>query len=1084
MPLGMLRNNAEITSNLSLASAASSDDNSSSIVTSFPISEAQLEIWLHSQLCEQANCAFNETLTLELRGSLDIEVLKQSLQQVTDRHQMLRATFSGDGKTVHVSNRGNYEYSQIDMSELPSDQQWEQHTSAIQSLGNRPFDLQHGPLVRIRVTKLESQRHFLTVSAHHIVMDGWSAFVFVRDLGHIYDSLRFRSLPTLPAAEDYSVYSQAIANHLASQAGQADAQYWHQQFANSIPVLDLPTDHLRPDLRTYASDRFDYSLNSETVSLLRKSAATLGCSLFNFLFTGFQAFLARLTGQVDICVGVPTAGQAAMNFHNLIGHCVNTVPIRNTIDLSATVEQYARQSRQLMLDSLEHQRYTFGTLIRDLAPSRDPSRPPVFSVMMSIDPELEGKQLGFSELEVSLHVEPRMSENFEWFISGVIRRDGCLDLQCQYNRNLFSRPSIEHYLHCLVSFWIAMAEHPRRKLSELTMLSLPQRQKVTVQWNATDREYPNSTTVFQEFGAQVQRTPDRPAVTFDQQTLSYHQLNLMVNQLAQYLRRHGVQRGDRVGICMPRSLEMLASALAVWQVGAAYVPLDPNYPADRLLMMAEDAGLRHVIAMSSLSAQVVPEGTSIINLMEIRSDLAKMPHQPLDLTCSPTDIAYVIYTSGSTGKPKGVQVPHGSVVNFLYAMREQPGISEDDRLLAITTLSFDISVLELFLPLISGAKLVIADSASAVDGRRLKQLIQLHDITFLQATPSTWRILLGEGWRGNHRVKALCGGEAFPRDLAERLINECSQVWNMYGPTETTVWSTAYQITDPDGPILIGKPIANTQLYILDSQMQQVPIGAIGELYIGGAGVTLGYLNREELTEARFPDNPFFNPFKQYMNYRLYQTGDMVRYRHDGNVEYIQRNDKQIKLRGYRIELGEIEYRLSKVRGIVQAVVVVREDQPGDSRLVAYYVAESSVSLSPSALREILKRDLPDYMIPQYFMQIEQLPQTANGKIDRKLLPPPHTEREQPCIMLPQNDAQRRMARIWGNLLQMDQIAITDNFFDLGGHSLLVMQAIGQIEQAEGIRFSPQDFLVGTLEYLAAKLPRQNQAHPSADRPL
>lgn len=1041
---------------------------------SFPTSEAQREIWLHSQLCVEANCAFNESVTLELVGPLESGKLEQALQQTLQRHEMHRASFSNDGKTVYVAEQGSMEFHFVDWSNLSESDAQKQHASVVDTEGRRPFDLQNGPLLRVRLTRLPTepavQRHFLTITAHHIVMDGWSAFVFARDLGNLYDRMRGIASAELPVADSYAAYSEAMFQHESNDIGRLDADYWRKQYSDDIPSLDLPTDFARGDLRTYQSRRYDHTISAERLAVIRKSAAKLGCSLFNFVFGGFHAFLARLTGQQDFSIGVPTAGQASMNFQNLIGHCVNTVPIRTKIDLQATVQEYAKQSRLGMLDSLEHQRYTFGSLVRDINPPRDPARPPIFSVMINIDPELDGKQLGFSGLEVKLHVEPRVFENFEWFVSGVIRRDGQLELQCQYNSDLFLHSTIEHYLDCFETFLLAMAIEPQRKLADLAMLSVEQRQQINVQWNATERDYPTNTTAFDAILSQASKTPNRVAVTFDDRDLTYSQLLTMANQLAHYLRQAGVQRGDRVGVCMPRSLEMLASTLSLWQIGAAYVPLDPAYPTDRLRMMVDDAGLKQVIAMSKLPTEIVPSTVEVVDLIEVRPQLQQMPLTPLSVNYSASDIAYVIYTSGSTGKPKGVKVPQGSVVNFLHAMREQPGMSQDDRLLAITTLSFDISVLELFLPLTIGAQVVIADQASVVDGKKLRNLLDQHGITYMQATPSTWRMLLEDGWEGNSTLKALCGGEAFPRDLAKRLHSKCREVWNMYGPTETTVWSTAFQITDPDLPIYIGKPIANTQLYVLDPNMQQVPVGATGELYIGGAGVTCGYLNRPELTEERFVENPYYNPFKDYVNHRLYRTGDLVRYLADGNIQYLQRNDKQIKLRGHRIELGEIEFRLSQVDNVKQVVVVVREDQANDPRLVAYFVPQSAGSISPDALRESLQRELPAYMIPQYFVQLDKLPQTANGKIDRKQLPPPTGSRLVPSIVAPRTSSECLLAELWREVLEVDTIGVQDNFFNLGGHSLLVIQVIARIEQSQGARLGPQEFLVGTLEQLAAKL--------------
>ena len=887
-----------------------------------------------------------------------------------------------------------------------------------------------------------------------------------------------------------------MADYQASAPGRDDKDYWKSQFADSFPTLDLPLNQHRGDVRTFNSQRYDHRIQADLLKQIRKSAAKQGCSLFQFTLIAFHAFLARLSGQADFCVGVPTAGQAAMDFQNLIGHCVNTVPIRNSVDFTESVQEYLQRSRSCLMNGLEHQRYTLGSLIRDLAPPRDPSRPPVFSVMINIDPEPDAANLGFTGLTVTMHVEPRTFENFEWFISGVLRQSGDLELQCQFNSTLFDRPSIAHYMECFQSFLLSMASEPLKRVGDLPLLSLRHREQLSVQWNATQRDFPNDSTLLIELQKQAERTPDRIAACFDRQSVSYSQLMLMTNQLAHHLKSQGVQPGERVGVCMPRSLEMLASTLAIWQVGACYVPLDPAYPHDRLRMMIQDSGLRNIIALTSLSSDLLSDSTQVIPLLEIRQHLSGLPTQPLDIKGSPNDTAYLIYTSGSTGKPKGVQVPHASVVNLLYAMLEQPGIDRDDRLLAITTLSFDISVLELFLPLLVGARVIIADQASVSDANRLKELIEQHDITFLQATPSTWRMLLAAGWDGKRpdgrlRVKALCGGEALPKDLANLLCERCAEVWNMYGPTETTVWSSAFKVTSAQSSIMIGKPIANTQFYVLDQFGQQVPIGAVGELYIGGAGVTKGYLNRPELTENRFVDNPFFNPFKEYANYRLYRTGDLVRYHHDGNLEYLQRNDNQVKLRGHRIELAEIEYRIMQLPQVAQAVAVVREDQANDLRLVAYYVqndfgnrvvdndrprgtwADDSLT---DEIRAALKETLPSYMIPQHFVRLHSLPLTANGKVDRKSLPAPQLQPKNSKSQIPQTSAERRLAGLWCKLLDLPEVSRDDNFFDQGGHSLLVMQAIAEIQQREGVRLSPQDFLVSCLQQIAMKLPQEEPA--------
>ena len=1050
------------------------------IVNSFPATEAQLEIWLHSQLSREANCGFNETATLSLQGPLDIDALRLALEQTMIRNEMLRAAFSADGQTVLIQDRPACEFQFCDWSD-ESEEVWRgHHQAAVAAQGNRPFDLARGPLLRVRLSKLSDDLHLVTFTAHHIIMDGWSVFVFCRDLGHLYSAIVTGTPADLPAAELYESYSLAMHNYEFSGQGEADEEYWVSQFQDAIPVLDLPTDRPRPALKTFASQRFDYRIEADQVALLRKAGAKCGCSLFNFALAGLHAFLARISGQDDFVIGIPTAGQAAMDFQNLIGHCVNTVPFRARIDLDQPVSLFAKQIRNMMLDTLEHQRYTFGRLVRKLAPPRDPSRPAIFSVMMNIDPAVDEQELGFADLRVRLLVEPRTFENFEWFISGAIDQAGALELQCQFNSDLFERATIGQYLEGFEAFLGGMAKSLDKPLSEVPVMSIPQRQRMIVEWNDTAATF-SATTVHAEFVRQAAETPTRPALSCGKVTLNYRQLDDWSSQIAVLLGARGVGPGDRVGICLPRGTAMVASALGIWKAGAAYVPLDPDYPADRLQYVCADAAVKLILVDTNEAAKLGEFAAISVSLSELESSSSRpLPAGPAPAASessfepptrgTPADVAYVIYTSGSTGQPKGVQVPHGCVVNFLRSMQAKPGFTADDRLLAITTMSFDISILELFLPLVCGAEVRVADLQTATDGNRLREALERHEISILQATPVTWRMLLEAGWQRALPIRALCGGEPFPRDLVAPLLARCREVWNMYGPTETTVWSSLFRIHDAREPVCIGRPIANTQLYVLDSKMQELPMGATGELFIGGAGVTLGYLNREELTATRYVENPYYNPFAEYANHHLYRTGDLVRYRTDGNLEFLRRNDKQVKVRGHRIELGEIEHHLSTHAGLRQVVVIVREDVPGDSRLVAYYVTVAGQTVTGSDLRLFLREKLPAFMVPQHFVELDAVPQTDNGKTDVKRLPIPGGVLSEIELVAPRTPEERLLAGIWQEVLQIPEVSVTENFFNIGGHSLLVMRVLAQIEQATGVRLSPQDFLLGTLEQLAHKL--------------
>ena len=1038
----------------------------------FAATEAQLEVWLSSQQSLDANCAYNEISSLTIRGKLNLANLKRALEQVVERNAALRSTFSADGQEVIVHDAPEFRFEQIDWTQEDASELSALEMELVQRMACTPFDLVTGPLLWVIVQKVSDTHHKVTFSAHHIVLDGWSLSVFCRDLGHFYDSLSGVEVQPLPPVNQYREYAQAMESYFESEEGQSDEAFWVSQFSDSIPVLDLPTENRRPNVRSYFGRRYDHQFSPDLVEKVRKVGAKSGCSLFNVMLTAFNAYVARLSGNDDICIGIPTAGQAAMDQTELIGHCVNTLPLRTKVNIAESFQDYMKQVRSELLDALDHQRYSYGTLLRKLAPPRDPSRPPMLSVSFNIDPEIDASQMGFSGLEVDVAVEPRSFENFEWFINGVIQSDKSIEMQVQYNADLYSTSSMQFYFEGFAAFLEAIAANPIAPIADLPVMNVPQRQQVIVDWNETQVEYPLDATLGSEFSRQAAATPEKVAIKFGDSELTYEEVDSRSNQIARYLQAEGVEAGDLVGICVDRSQHMLVYLFAILKSGAGYVPLDPAYPSDRLQYMCDHSGLKLILTESNLKERVAEFNKPQIEIDSSLTEIEKLDSTVVPCAATPADVCYVIYTSGSTGKPKGVQVPHGPVVNFLYAMQQTPGFTADDSALAVTTLSFDIAVLELYLPTISGGTVVILDSQSAADGKKISEALTEHNISLLQATPATWRLMIQSGWAGNSNLKVLCGGEPMPNDLVQPLLDRCGELWNMYGPTETTVWSAAFQIESAEAPILIGKPIGNTQIYILDPQGNEVPVGAEGELFIGGAGVTLGYRNRQDLTDERFVENRYRNPFADYVSDRLYKTGDLARYRFDGNIQFLRRNDKQVKVRGFRIELGEIEQNIETHEAIQQNVVIVREDTPGDTRLVAYLVAKPGQEVSASQLRGHLRESVPYYMVPQHFVQLDSMPQTNNGKIDYKALPTPGVEaeavdRDQPTADTP---AENFMVQLWSDVLDTDDIGLNDTFFDVGGHSLLVMQVITEVNEKTGIKLGPQDFLVCTLQQLAEKL--------------
>ena len=1052
-----------------------------SIEKQYPATEAQLEIWLSSLQSPAANCSYNEISSLILKGSLNAEALQQALQHVAIRNAGLRTTFSSDGQTAQVMATANHEFRFIDLSEKSQSDCATAQEALIHEEGHKPFDLENGPLFRCILQKISNTHHKLTFTAHHIIMDGWSLAVFARDLGKCYDALLQGVEADLPPADQYEDYAQKMEEYFARAEGKADEAFWTDQFADSIPVLDLPITNKRPSLRTYTGARHDHVIPSQLVERARKIGAKSGCSLFNVMLSAFSAYVSRISGNDDFCIGIPTAGQAAMDQLELVGHCVNALPWRTQVEADVPFVDYMKSSRSTLLDALDHQCYSYGTLLRKLAPPRDPSRAPMLNISFNVDPNIDTSDMGFTGLTVNVLVEPRSFENFEWFVNGVVHQDKSVEMQVQYNTDLFSAEAMEFYLEGFEAFLNGVVDSPESPVNELPIANVEQRQRMIVDFNATDMEYPTTSTLAAEFSRQAAETPNNTAVVFEDAALTYEQVETRSNQIARYLILQGIGAGDLVGICVNRSEQMLVQLYGIAKTGAGYVPLDPAYPADRLQYMCDHSKLKLIVTQSDLIQQVEAFGKPMIVIDDATEEIDQQSDAPVDCPATPLDISYVIYTSGSTGKPKGVQVPHGAVVNFLYSMKQQPGFTADDSLLAVTTLSFDIAVLELYLPTIFGGKVVIVDSMTAADGNKLAKEVDQHNISLLQATPATWRLMIGAGWEGKSDLKVLCGGEPMPTDLVEPLLARCGQLWNMYGPTETTVWSAVYQITDPVAPILIGKPIGNTQIYILDEQGREVPVGCAGELFIGGAGVTAGYRNRQDLTDERFLANRYRNPFADYVSDKIYKTGDLARFRFDGNIEFLRRNDKQVKVRGFRIELGEIESTLKTHPAIEHNVVIVREDTPGDTRLVAYYILKSGQQATTVELKDHLRQALPYYMIPQNFVALDAMPQTNNGKIDYNALPAPKVEVKDAGVAdqdlaAPKTPAEKFLAGVWAEALETDQIDLNDNFFDIGGHSLLVMRVIAAVKEETGYTLGPQDFLIGTLEQLADKFADQYSA--------
>ncbi|MGQ4659062.1 amino acid adenylation domain-containing protein [Lysobacter sp. F6437] len=1045
-----------------------------------PTTESQREVWLADQLDRDASLAFNESASLHLRGRLDRDALHRGLQQLLVRHDALRSNFGPDGETLCVREPGALEMPVRDLSALDDAARKAAVDERLALAVETPFALDHDDLFRAELLCLGADDHLLVLTAHHIVCDGWSWWVLVQDLGALYGQACGVDVPAPKTPDVFSDYALAEASHSASGASADDEAYWLSRFADGAPVLELPTDRPRPNQRGFASRREDHVLDAELVSAIRGMGARRGISMFATLLGGFSSLMARLAGQSQVVVGIPAAGQSLDGHDHLVGHCVNLLPLRFDIDPARPFAQALGDAQETLLDAIEHQRYTFGTLLKKLRVERDPGRMPLVSVMFNIDQALERETTGFPGLTLEFGNNPRSFENFELFINAM-HSHGTLRLECQYNRELFDAATVRRWLVAYETLLREAVAAPDAKSADLPLVDGPAYAELCA-LQPEPVTYDSRSRMHEWFEAQCDRTPDRIALQFGDASLSYAELEARANRIAHLLRAQGVHRGALVGIALDRGVDMLAGLLGILKAGAGYVPLDPQFPADRLAYMAGDAGLAALLTQRRHASHFDLRGRPMLMLDELEADLAAAPTARLGRdagAAEPESVAYVIYTSGSTGRPKGVQVPHRAVANFLVGMQREPGIDADDRLVAVTTLSFDIAVLELLLPLGVGARVVLADRDTAVDGGALKALLETSGATIMQATPATWRLLLEAEWGGNTGFSILCGGEPLPQDLATILLQRCGSLWNVYGPTETTVWSTCARVQPSPGQqapdIHIGRPIANTRVWILDPQGGLCPLGVPGEICIGGDGVTLGYLQRPELTADRFLEDRFSGPWSAPSTLKvplLYRTGDRGRWRADGNLEHMGRLDFQVKVRGYRIELGEIENNVASHPSVARAVVVAREDRPGDVRLVAYVVPRPGVELDEAALLRHLRDALPEYMIPQHVMALDAVPLLPNGKIDRKGLPMPDPGvRRSAESIAPRNDMERTIATAMAAVLGLPSIGVEDDFFAFGGHSLLAAQLTSRLNRELGVSLSLRAlFDAPTVARLAERL--------------
>ncbi|WP_053817198.1 non-ribosomal peptide synthetase, partial [Pseudomonas aeruginosa] len=1020
-----------------------------------PLSYAQERQWFLWQMDPQS-AAYNIPSALRLRGELDVEALAASLGAIVERHQSLRTVF------VEDEQLDGFRQQVLASVDLPvpvtlasGDDAQAQIRAFVESETQQPFDLRNGPLLRARLLRLAADDHVLTLTIHHAAADGWSMRVLVEELIALYGARRQgieATLPDLPIQyADYAIWQR---HWLEAGERERQLEYWMARLGGGQTVLELPTDRQRPALPSYRGARHELRLPQALGRQLQALAQREGATLFMLLLASFQALLHRYSGQDDIRVGVPVANRNRVETERLIGFFVNTQVLRADLDAQMPFLDLLQQTRVAALGAQAHQDLPFEQLVEALQPERSLSHSPLFQAMynhqnlgsagrQSLAAQLPG--LNVEDLSWGAH-----SAQFDLTLDTYESEQG-VHAEFTYATDLFEATTVERLARHWRNLLEAIVAEPRRRLGDLPLFDAEERAALLQRSRLPASEYPAGQGVHRLFEAQAGLTPDAPALLFGEERLSYAELNALASRLARRLREEGVGSDVLVGIALERGVPMVVALLAVLKAGGAYVPLDPQYPADRLQYMIDDSGLRLLLSQESVLARLPrADGLRSLLLDDLERLVQGYPAENPDLPQAPDSLCYAIYTSGSTGQPKGVMVRHRALTNFVCSIARQPGMLARDRLLSVTTFSFDIFGLELYVPLARGASVLLASREQAQDPEALLDLVERQGVTVLQATPATWRMLCD-----SERVDLLrgctllCGGEALAEDLAARMRELSASTWNLYGPTETTIWSAQFRLGEEARPFL-GGPLANTALYILDSEMNPCPPGVAGELLIGGDGLARGYHRRPGLTAERFLPDPFAADGS-----RLYRTGDLARYRADGVIEYLGRIDHQVKIRGFRIELGEIETRLLEQDSVREAVVVAQPGAAGPI-LVAYLVpAEAALVGAESArqqeLRSALKNSLlavlPDYMVPAHMLLLASLPLTPNGKINRKALPLPDANAVRDAHVAPEGELERAMAAIWSEVLKLGRIGRDDNFFELGGHSLLVTQVVSRVRR-------------------------------------
>ncbi|CAH8292829.1 amino acid adenylation domain-containing protein [Mariniflexile fucanivorans] len=1028
----------------------------------------QLEIWTDCLIgSSDANKAYNLSYSITFKGDLILETFQNAVDALVGRHESLRASFSSNGIYMNVFKNLKVEIRYDDISQFSVNEKEKTKETIIDEEVNSVFDLVKEPLFKVKIIKINDYENVVVLTHHHIIGDGLSINIIVEELSIIYSSLIENTIPKLKKPERFSDYAKTVNALLPTSEFKQIEDFWLDIYKESVPTVELPTDFVRPPLRTYDSQRLDFPIDTKLIDSLKQVATNAGCSLATAVLGAYEVFLYKITGQNDLIVGVPVSGNRQYDMKHLIGDCANLLPIRSKINPKISFLDYLKLRNPELLGAYKNHQLSFGHLLQKLSVARDPSRVPMVPVTLTVDlnRDLAESKFSFTGLSHEFMINPKKFTSFEMHLH-VCMCEQHPTFQWAYNTSLFKEETINQMMLSFEDIINKLTADQNGPLADVINGDyLADYNKL----NDTETPYPN-VSLAELLNKQSEISPNNIAIEYKNTQITYQDLHIKVNQFAHYLEAQGVQSGDYIAVSYPRSPELVYAILAIIQCGAAYLPLDHEYPTKRVEYMMEDSEAKYLLTSKALSLSL-PKCSNTILIDDAMQALHQYPTSKLERFVDPENVLYLLYTSGSTGRPKGAKITNRNVVNLFYSLQNEPGIKETDRVPFISTISFDIASFELFFPLFKGAVLVIPDHETPSDGRLFLEMLEKEKISLIVATPTTYQMLLDSGWNKKLPIKIWCCGEPLPAKLAKELIDKSDELWTLYGPTEVTIFSSCKHIKDEDTIISVGGPINNMQYYIVDEHLNLLPPNAIGEIAIGGDGVGKGYLGKPELTAAKYIPNKFSDKKDAIM----YLSGDIGKLLPSNEVMCLGRIDHQVKVRGHRIEIGEIEHALTSIEGVKSAIVLAKKDI-----LVAFIVVDYEYSSELDEIRSWrneLASQLPTFMVPHIFHILEKMPRTLNDKVDRTaLLEYKSTSENEDNYTAPRTKEEQLVANIWQDILKKERIDIFSNFFEMGGHSIMAVNVMVAIEKKMGKRIPLSAlFQHSTVEKFAKLLTVENE---------